>query len=79
MAHTFTQDHLILYAYNELKPEVAEALKKALETDPVLRDSYNELQETMTALDQGKTKPHATNVQIIKEESQSADYAEPTA
>lgn len=79
MAHTFTQEHLILYAYNELKPEVAEALELALETDPDLQNSFYEICETLEVLDGGRTSPSATNVQIIKEESQSANYAEPTA
>jgi hypothetical protein len=72
MEHTFTQEHLLLYLYNELEHDLIAPLLHALETDNHLHEQFQVFKSELKSLDQVECpKPSATSVQIILEESSS--------
>ena len=69
MVQDFTQETLLLYAYNELDPLTATRLEQRLTSDPELKAQLNEIRECQTFLGTPKHSPHDTTIQIILEES----------
>ena len=72
MKQNFTQEQLILYVYDELRPEVVKALETELKTNVQLQEELKSLKSTMNLLDQVKSSPSKTNIKIILEESRSS-------
>lgn len=72
MITNITQNHLLLYAYNELEPNDHLMVEAALQADPVLASQYAEMSELLLLMDSLEYKPHPTSLQIILEESSSA-------
>jgi hypothetical protein len=48
--HSFTQEDLVQYLYNETSPEKSAILKAALETDWILREKFEVLSSASLAL-----------------------------
>lgn len=72
MEQNFTQDHLILFLYNELEEHLKAPLLKQLSEDINLQSCYAELKRDLDLLDSAKIpEPSATSIQIILEESSS--------
>ncbi len=53
----FTQTDLLRYFYGETSEGKTEEIRAALQKDSKLRDSFNELKQTMNALDEAKSTP----------------------
>jgi len=69
MVQDFTQETLLLYAYNELDPLMATRLEQRLMMDPDLKAQLNEIRECQSILGTPEYAPHDTTIQIILEES----------
>jgi len=69
MVQDFTQETLLLYAYNELDPPTAAHLEQRLTSDPALKAQLNEIRECQNILGTPQHTPHDTTIQIILEES----------
>jgi hypothetical protein len=63
----FTEEHLILYIYNELSESESLALTQAMESDAGLREQYKALLETTTYLSYGLAEPDPTTIEVIME------------
>ena len=70
MIKTFTQNDLIRFIYHETTEEEEKELKRALLCDPVLKESYNELRETIRSMDQAQLEPSEKTVASILSYSQ---------
>ncbi len=53
----FTQADLLRYFYGETSESKTEEIRVALQKDSRLRDSFNELKQTLNALDEAKSTP----------------------
>ncbi len=72
MIKNITQNHLLLYAYNELDQHDQKAVERALNSDPLIASQYRELSEMLYVMDSYRLSPNPTSLQIILEESSSA-------
>lgn len=69
MVQDFTQETLLLYAYDELDPLIATRLEKRLNQDPELSARLTEIRECQSLLGTADHSPNDTTIQIILEES----------
>jgi len=63
--HSFTQEDLVQYLYNETSPEKSAILKAALETDWILREKFEVLSSAITGLEKLTLSPRKTAVDNI--------------
>lgn len=57
MQHIYTEEELILFYYKELETTVAQDLKNALESDPLLAKQYLELCRMLNSLSLAEKNP----------------------
>jgi hypothetical protein len=69
MNKTFTQDHLILLAYNELPPLDTQLLEEELKHNNQLAEAYKEIKSMLDLLPSERHTPHPTSVKIVLEEA----------
>ena len=72
MQQTFTQDDILLYIYNELKPERVNGLIKAVAENKELLTFYQGTLKTLNDLDLIKMEPAPSILNILNEESRSS-------
>ncbi len=70
MPKIYTENHLLLYLYNELTDEEVVAVKAELARNPVLFQRYQLLKSGVEALDKLSEEPSQTSVDLIKEYAQ---------
>lgn len=63
--HSFTPDDLLLYLYNEASPEMTTAIEAALEEDYSLRESLNELRDSIDNLESVELSPRKQSIDKI--------------
>jgi len=63
--HSFTQEDLVQYLYNETSPEKSAILKAALETDWILREKFEVLSSAINGLEKLTLSPRKTAVDNI--------------
>ena len=63
--HSFTQEDLIQYLYNETSQEKSAALKAALETDWILRENYEVISAAMSGLEKLTFSPRTVAIDYI--------------
>ncbi|MCW3089077.1 MAG: hypothetical protein JWP81_146 [Ferruginibacter sp.] len=63
--HSFTQEDLIQYLYNETSQEKSAALKAALETDWILREEFEVISAAMSGLEKLTFSPRNVAVEYI--------------
>ena len=71
MPKIYTENHLLLYIYNELDATECNEIAEQLQLNPDLLRRYEELKESIAALNEMEEKPSETTIQIIKEYSQT--------
>jgi hypothetical protein len=65
MNKTTTKEDLILYAYNESDLKDSDRVQRTIDGDPLIQQDFNEIVETMGALDDGKVSPSDSTIQKI--------------
>jgi hypothetical protein len=65
MNKTTTKEDLILYAYNESDLKDSDRVQRSIDGDPIIQQDFNEIIETMDALDEGKLNPSDSTIQKI--------------
>ena len=63
--HSFTQEDLLLYMYDECSPEKTTAIREALLNDWALREMLNSLGEGQDNLDDIKLSPRPQTIDNI--------------
>ncbi len=63
--HSFTQEDLVQYLYNETSQEKSAILKAALETDWLLREKYEVISEAVNGLEKLALSPRKIAVDNI--------------
>lgn len=63
--HSFTQDDLVQYLYNETSPEKSAILKAALETDWILREKFEVISAAINGLEKLTLSPRKIAVDNI--------------
>ena len=63
--HSFTQEDLVQYLYNETSTEKSAILKAALETDWILREKFEVLSSAINGLEKLTLSPRKTAVDNI--------------
>ena len=63
--HSFTQEDIVQYLYNETSPEKSATLKAALETDWILREKYELLSKSINSLEKLTLSPRKVAVDNI--------------
>ena len=63
--HSFTQEDLVQYLYNETSPEKAAVLKAALETDWTLREKFDIISSAIGSLEKISLSPRKIAVDNI--------------
>ncbi len=64
MNKTTTQD-LIYYAYNETDLKNSDRIQRSIDGDPLVQNDFNDITETMSALDSGKVRPSEATLKRI--------------
>lgn len=70
--HSFTQEDIVQYLYNETSPEKSASLKAALETDWILREKFDAISAAVKSLEKLTLSPRKIAVDNI------LNYAERT-
>ena len=70
--HSFTQEDIVQYLYNETSPEKSAILKAALETDWILREKFEVISAAINGLEKLTLSPRKIVVDNI------LNYAERT-
>jgi hypothetical protein len=65
MNKTTTKQDLILYAYNESDLKDSDRIQRGIDGDPIIQGDFNEIVETMNALDGGKVQPADDTIRKI--------------
>ncbi len=76
MPKIYTENHLLLYLYNELTDEEVVAVKAELARNPVLFQQYQLLKSGVEALDKLSEEPSQTSIDLIKEYAQKLAASE---
>ncbi len=63
--HSFTQEDLVQYLYNESSVEKSAVLKAALETDWILRERYEAISAAINSLEKLSLSPRQNAVDNI--------------
>ena len=63
--HSFTQEDLVQYLYNETSLEKSAVLKAALETDWILREKYDTISSAINSLEKLRLSPRQSAVDNI--------------
>ncbi|MFZ4583444.1 MAG: hypothetical protein ACOYM7_12405 [Paludibacter sp.] len=63
--HTFTQEDLLLYIYNETSHDTTVAIKAAIETDWTLREQFEVITSTTQSLESVSFSPRKKAVDFI--------------
>ncbi len=63
--HSFTQEDLVQYLYNETSLEKSAVLKAALETDWILREKYEAISSAIISLEKLTLSPRQSAVDNI--------------
>ena len=63
--HSFTQEDLVQYLYNETSPEKSAVLKAALETDWILREKFEAISSAINSLEKLTLSPRKIAVDNI--------------
>jgi hypothetical protein len=63
--HSFTQEDLVQYLYNETSPEKSAVLKAALETDWNLREKFDAISAAINSLEKLTLSPRQNAVDNI--------------
>lgn len=71
MNSTYTNHDLILFLYDELKPDRANELRIELMNDAQLQAEYNKLEEIKKKLESEGYEPHPTSISLIMDYSTS--------
>jgi hypothetical protein len=74
MPHSYTQDDLILFIYNELTEEENFNVRKAIETNPELNNEYQLLLLVIGNLDTLNYEPHPSSIEIVLEHSHHEEH-----
>ena len=65
MNKTTTKQDLILYAYNESDLKDSDRIQRSIDGDPLTQGDFNEIVETLNALDGGKVQPSDETISRI--------------
>jgi len=65
MNKTTTKEDLILYAYNESDLKDSDRVQRSIDGDPIIKQDFGEIVETMNMLDEGKVQPSESTIQNI--------------
>lgn len=76
MANSYTQDDLILFIYNELNQDEHQKLAREIVKNDSLRNEYESLLSLTASLDELKSKPHQSSIEIILESTDSLSSLE---
>lgn len=69
MAHTYTENDLLLYYYGELPTEQTAVIRHLIETDPEWQQRYSDVQLGLEMLDSLSEEPSPTSVEHILQHS----------
>ncbi len=69
MPHSYTQEDLILFIYDEFPENEKFNMRKALETDPDLYFNYHQLLQVVGSLDTLNFEPNPSSVELVLEHS----------
>lgn len=72
MEQDFTQQTLLLFAYNELDPATTAKVESRLIHDQDFQLRLHEIREMQSLLGSPRHSPHETSIQIILEESRKS-------
>lgn len=67
MTKIYTEDHLLLYLYNELSNEEVIEIENALQQQPYLRDKLSEMSAAVAMISAIETEPSQTSVDMVLE------------
>ncbi len=76
MPKIYTENHLLLYLYNELSDEEVVELNAELAKNPVLFQQYQQLKSGINALNKLSVEPSQTSVDLIMEYAQKLAASE---
>ena len=65
MIKTTTQNDLVLYAYNENGLLDADRIQRSIDGDPLVREEFNEIIETLNALKEVQLEPSENSIEKI--------------
>lgn len=75
MYSRFTEDHLILYMYNELNETERLALQQAIDSGEELRNRLSGLLEVKNQLDGLSLSPNPTTIDMIMEHAHFEEHS----
>ena len=76
MPKIYTENHLLLFLYNELTTEEVVELNAELDKNPVLFEQYQQLKSGIAALNSLSVEPSQTSIDIVMEYAQKLADAE---
>jgi hypothetical protein len=60
-----TQKDLLKYAYNETNLPESDRIQRSIDGDPIVQQDYNEIQDVLKTLDEGKVTPSEESLKAI--------------
>ena len=76
MPKIYTENHLLLYFYNELSNEEVVAIEAELSKNQLLFQQFQQLKSGIAALDRLSEEPSQTSIDLIKEYAQKLAASE---
>lgn len=77
MTKNYSEDHLLLYIYQELSASESAALAMALEKDSGLRGKLEELKAAIALIPRLEEEPSQTSVDLIMEYARKVEETTP--
>jgi hypothetical protein len=74
MQEIITQEHVILYIYNELDANMRPIVERAIASEPDLLKFYQKAVLLLSELDKINDEPSETTISILNEESRSNSF-----
>jgi len=65
MDKTSTHSDLLKYAYNETNLPESDRIQRSIDGDPLVQQDYNEINDVLKTLDEGKVSPSEKSIQAI--------------
>jgi hypothetical protein len=67
MMQNYSQDDLILYAYNETELSDSVRIQNAIDSDPIVESEYKEITDTLNSLDKILLEPDKNMISRLLE------------
>jgi hypothetical protein len=74
MLEIITQEHVILYIYNELEANMRPIVERAIASEPDLLKFYQKAVLLLSELDKINDEPSETTISILNEEARSNSF-----